>query len=136
MRLIMPKISVPDQDIEISVPSGILLLDALQGIKFSINAICGGKNICKKCKVLINGEKAYVCRTFVNSDMTVQLPPEKGNHILSGGSPVRPKADQEISGTLIAIDLGTTTEGDCIGRNSRSTACGCFRQFYPSGKCL
>lgn len=105
----MPKITILNPAREISVPTGALLLDMLRDNDIPINALCGGKKTCGKCKVLVNGEEVYACRTFVNTDFVVRLPEEKGNRILLNGILNQPKADQEINGNLIAIDLGTTT---------------------------
>lgn len=105
----MPKIILPDLQKELFVADGSSLLEALQKAAFLFHAPCGGKGTCGKCKVIVNGEEESACRIYVHTDIVVQLPKEKEQKILSYGISMEEQTDKEIEGTLIAIDLGTTT---------------------------
>ncbi len=93
----------------IIVEDGRNLLEVLRQHNVAPDAPCGGKGICGKCKVLVNGKEQLACQTSVDGDMTVELPPKATANILSGGVDAQLTADKDITGNLIAIDLGTTT---------------------------
>ena len=64
--------------VEISVPSGTLLLDAAKTVGVYIDAPCGGNGTCGKCNVLLdqngNVTRVLACMTKVLQDCTVTLP--------------------------------------------------------------
>ncbi len=62
-----------------------------------LDAPCGGRGTCGKCRVLANGREVPACQTTVDRDMTVVLP-----------SPVE-SAEPAAAGSRIAFDIGTTT---------------------------
>ena len=73
-----------------------------------LDAPCGGQGRCGKCTVLVDGEKRLACQTAVDRDMTVQLPGETAERILTQGeaAPVVPDGTDRY---VLAIDVGTTT---------------------------
>ncbi len=62
-----------------------------------IDAPCGGRGTCGKCKVLINGAEVQACQTPVTEDMTLTIPLTNA-----------PKAEK-LPGIRAAFDIGTTT---------------------------
>ena len=99
------------KDFFIERADGITLLDFLSKEGFVLNAYCGGKGICGKCKVeiLLNGEKKVVsaCKTALANGMCVLLEDTAcsgltetdGNGILV----------DKREGFGAVLDLGTTT---------------------------
>lgn len=75
-------------------------------------APCGGKGVCGKCRVRVNGAERLACQTVVDGPATVSLPElAKRERILTGGCE---QADAEPAepvgaGLLLAFDIGTTT---------------------------
>ncbi len=85
------------------------LLDFLRKMRMAPTADCGGRGICGKCKVCINGEDALACQTIIDRELSVKLPEELRMQILSGGRDIFYQADSDMKGFAAAIDLGTTT---------------------------
>ncbi len=90
---------------QFNVPSGKLLSEFLMDNGFSVMHTCGGRGVCGKCKVTVNGESVLSCRYVINSDITVELPSVSSVESLTG---------VEASGVLssnmcYALDVGTTT---------------------------
>ena len=91
------------------------LLDVIRADEIPIEATCGGKGTCGKCKVMVNGEEKLACTTEVSEGMNVE--------ILTDFEDIRIITDSKISQTFIssnndlekptsigvAIDIGTTT---------------------------
>ena len=73
-----------------SVPNGSSLLDALRQAEIPIEIICGGKGLCRKCRVILSGGN---CRTVIQP----------------GGS--RPTPEEEEQGIRFACQVVVT--GDC-----------------------
>nr|MBQ6739251.1 DUF4445 domain-containing protein [Synergistaceae bacterium] len=81
-----------------------------------IDAPCGGRGVCGKCGVIVDGEKKLSCEVRVNKDIEVTLPEsEKASRITSTGFKkiFEPEFIVNGAGGLrplgIAIDIGTTT---------------------------
>lgn len=65
---------------------------------------CGGRGVCEKCKVLVDGKEMLSCRYTVHSDIVVSFCEIEG---------VTPRSDGKVadgmSGNLVfALDIGTT----------------------------
>ena len=89
----MITLCLPDREIELSVPSGIRLLDALRKAGLDIYSPCAGRGVCGKCKVKIEGYVSpltpveiehitceglregvrLACQVILEGDTTVQL---------------------------------------------------------------
>lgn len=94
----------------ISAEEGANLLELLRSVGKAPHAPCGGKGTCGKCKILVDGKEQLACQTIVDRDLTVELPDKKESaNILSEGTDAEVIVDADITGNLIAIDLGTTT---------------------------
>ncbi len=62
-----------------------------------IDAPCGGRGTCGKCKVIADGQEVLACQTLIDRDMAVTLP--HGKSTKSAGLP----------GKRAAFDIGTTS---------------------------
>lgn len=65
----------------VKVESGISLLEAAVLAGVLIDALCGGRGTCKKCKIKIAGKEVLACQTKVNSDLKVCVPKQSKPHI-------------------------------------------------------
>ena len=82
-----------------------LLADLLDIADAHIDKPCGGRGVCRKCAVLVNGKSELACRYTVVGDACVELP--EGRDILSvTGASEMGKATQN---TCLCLDIGTTT---------------------------
>ena len=66
---------------------------------------CGGKGLCKKCAVSVNGVTELSCQYEINSDITVILPDRADITSISGAS----ETGSVTENTCFAFDIGTTT---------------------------
>ncbi|MBR1604383.1 MAG: DUF4445 domain-containing protein [Synergistaceae bacterium] len=74
-----------------------------------IDAPCGGRGVCGKCGVEVDGVKKLSCEVRINKDINVTLPEsEKASRITSTGFKKDFKLDA-AQGLGIAVDIGTTT---------------------------
>lgn len=97
------------------VTEGTNLLDALRRFGYTIEAPCGGRGVCNKCKVELFTEQGpvwiYACKTLLNKPLTIRLQNTgKGQvmsdyHIEPVGRP-KPLMPGKIS---FGVDIGTTT---------------------------
>ena len=87
-----------------NTPKGTLLSDFLIDNGFAVAHICGGRGVCGKCRVTVNGEPALSCRYVINSDITVELP------LTDVASEVGAVVSGRLSQNMCyALDIGTTT---------------------------
>ena len=86
-------------------PHGTLLSDILSKSDKSIEHLCGGKGICKKCTVTVDGKPVLSCRYKVESDITVCFD-EKGEILSETGAYQLGAVTDNV---CYALDLGTTT---------------------------
>jgi uncharacterized 2Fe-2S/4Fe-4S cluster protein (DUF4445 family) len=85
--------------------NGQLLSDVLIASGERVEHPCGGKGICKKCLVAVNGEKVLSCRYAVRSDVSVEL-----NVIGEITSDTGIKENPYVTENLCCVlDIGTTT---------------------------
>ena len=105
-----------------AAPKGARLLEVLRQQGFPLDAPCGGKGTCGKCRVLVNGRAEPACQYEVTEDVTVELPEREQVQILAGGGSAC--ADGRCAYAL-AFDVGTTTVVAflCDGRTGRQLAC-------------
>ena len=81
------------------------LSELLDGLGVHVDKPCGGRGVCGKCTVFVNGKRELACRYVAHEDAEVLIP--EGRDILSvtGG---------EENGTVtdnmcLCLDIGTTT---------------------------
>ena len=103
------RVRILPQQIQLNIPKGTNLLEALRGAGLGVDAPCGGKGTCGKCTVTVNGQKVRSCGYRVESDITVTLPDADRAKILTTGYLDQITADPIQAGYLVAVDIGTTT---------------------------
>lgn len=96
------------QDVKLKAREGQTILEALRNAGLQPDAPCGGKGTCGKCRVKVDGVEMLSCQTPVDRDMTVELPKQTGNEILTGGISAGVQADGKNE-YVLAYDIGTTT---------------------------
>ncbi len=84
---------------------GTLLSDFLNESGKGVKHLCGGKGICKKCTVTVNGKSELSCRYKIQSDITVHFE-EKGEIISETGAYQPGTATDNV---CYVLDIGTTT---------------------------
>ncbi|WP_173452784.1 2Fe-2S iron-sulfur cluster-binding protein, partial [Eubacterium pyruvativorans] len=111
---------------ELTIWPGENLLEALRRGGFFVNAVCGGKGTCGKCRVVLEGkdaarESVLACQTvFSDSIRRILLPEDDGDSMdvetggRESGSPVIPLPRRKKEGGAedrygVCVDLGTTT---------------------------
>lgn len=84
------KVTFLPSKITVEVEAGVTIMDALIAAGLSVDAPCGGRGVCKKCKVVIveggNERSVLACQTKVENDLTVDISgQDEGHRILMGG---------------------------------------------------
>ncbi len=82
-----------------------LLSDVLMKSGGRVGHPCGGKGVCKKCLVTVNGKAELSCQYTVHSDITVNLSDE--DEIISETGAV--ETTEKSKNLCLALDIGTTT---------------------------
>ena len=90
---------------EFYAESGSLLSELLMQNGVKIEHLCGGKGICKKCTVLVNGKKELSCRYKIESDITVEKLSEENIISVSGAE----ETGVKTANMRLCLDIGTTT---------------------------
>jgi uncharacterized 2Fe-2S/4Fe-4S cluster protein (DUF4445 family) len=85
------------------------LLQWLRAEGIFVEAPCGGKGTCGKCKVIVDGKTVSACRVSIEQDIAVELPGKTADVILSAGAVTESAMDPVAEGMLLAFDIGTTT---------------------------
>lgn len=101
------KIYVKNKGITLETNEGELL-HILRSHGLAVDAPCGGKGTCGKCKVLVDGQAKLACQTKVDRDMTVELPEDSKTEVLTVGVDVKVQPDG-ADAYILAFDIGTTT---------------------------
>ena len=111
---------------ELTIWPGENLLEALRRGGFFVNAVCGGKGTCGKCRVILEGkdaarESVLACQTVFSDSIRRILLPEDDSDSMDvetggreSGSPVIPLPRRKKEGGTeeqygVCVDLGTTT---------------------------
>ena len=94
--------------ISVQVPAGTTLLSAQIAAGLKPDAPCGGKGVCGKCRVTLDGAETLACQALVDRDMVVRLPGREEARILTEGIAVSVQPDGGHRYAL-AFDIGTTT---------------------------
>lgn len=90
---------------EYPVEDGICLSDALQACGVMVDQPCGGRGVCGKCRVIVNGREELACRYTVRSDVTVTVP-QPGEILTETGVHESGRMTERLA---FALDVGTTT---------------------------
>lgn len=102
------KIYMKGKDLVLEAQPGQRLLDVLVKGGLAVDAPCGGRGTCGKCRVLVDGKEALACGYRIEKDVEVQLPEQGKAAVLTDGEQGQMQADGQDRYTL-AFDLGTTT---------------------------
>ncbi|MBQ2775003.1 MAG: DUF4445 domain-containing protein [Clostridia bacterium] len=84
---------------------GTLLSDVLMKNGESVEHPCGGRGMCKKCTVVVNGKEELSCQYIVKSDITVGSI-DRGEISSQTGATETGELDENV---CFALDIGTTT---------------------------
>jgi uncharacterized 2Fe-2S/4Fe-4S cluster protein (DUF4445 family) len=108
---------------QIDVKPGISLMEALMEQSIFLRSDCGGKGVCKKCRVKIfppngNPEFKEACGFILSEDISIEIPESSmlSSHIITKAPASLPKVFTDRFKNIqtkdafgIAVDLGTTT---------------------------
>ena len=103
------------------------LMELLHENGFILDAPCGGRGLCGKCRVLLNGESVLACSTALDGDCEVQLPEKTGDiswnavnrHIQVRNARKGYGAAVDLGTTTVALSLYRLSDGACLGSRSR-----------------
>ena len=90
---------------EIDVKDGEPLAEALIREGYPIARPCGGRGVCGKCLVHVDGKSVLACKYRVAGDIRVTLPEEKPIVSVTGAK----ETHAETMNGLPVLDIGTTT---------------------------
>lgn len=105
-----------------AAPAGQRLLEALRQQGIPLDAPCGGKGTCGKCRVLVNGQTERACQYILAEDAAVELPEQDRVQVLTGDGTAGADGRHAY---ILAFDVGTTTVVAflCDGETGRQLAC-------------
>ncbi len=90
---------------ELCAEDGAQLSQVLAEHPFAPEHPCGGRGICQKCRVLVNGKEELSCCYHITSDITVTLP-ERAAVVSAVGQTDSLKVGEHM---CLCLDIGTTT---------------------------
>lgn len=88
----------------ITAQKGLNLGQVLAEHGYDFAMPCGGKGICRKCKIVVDGKEVLACRYIIAGDINVALP-EASKILTADDEDKNIKAEK----CYIAVDIGTTT---------------------------
>ncbi|MCD4720584.1 MAG: ASKHA domain-containing protein [Desulfobacula sp.] len=108
---------------QIEAKSGRSLMESLMDKSIFLRSDCGGKGVCKKCKVKVVAENGDIefkkaCKLIISEDISIEIPEISmlSSHIITKAAVSLPVAFKDRFKTVdgkdgygIAVDLGTTT---------------------------
>lgn len=90
--------------LELFAEYGRKLSDVLTENRLIVEHPCGGRGLCRKCTVRVNGREVLSCAYVITEDITVELP--EAGEVFS----IERLSDKEENGSLfLCLDVGTTT---------------------------
>lgn len=84
---------------------GTLLSAVLAENGIFVEHPCGGKGLCKKCRVRVNGKDELCCAYKINSDITVEIPAQEKTEALEYSKNISIPNEN----LCLCLDIGTTT---------------------------
>lgn len=91
--------------------------------------LCGGKGICGKCKVKVDGKDTLSCRYIIEKDITAEIDGEE--EILSFPQQNGAPAEGEL---CLCFDIGTTTLALCLARTDEEKIVKTLHRNNPQRK--
>lgn len=103
----MPEIKVIQNKIEkeFSFSENTLISNFLTEHGYYVPHLCGGMGNCKKCQVVLNGERVLACRNYLKEGGTLLLPDKEEISSVSGGN----ESGILTENLCLCLDIGTTT---------------------------
>ncbi|MBQ7876496.1 MAG: DUF4445 domain-containing protein [Clostridia bacterium] len=103
----MPKITVYENGHKriINAKVGDMLSDVLSKASVLVEHPCGGKGMCNKCTVFVDGESVLSCRYEIKDDIRVQIPQKKNIATAISGD----ETGYTTLNMCLCFDIGTTT---------------------------
>ena len=103
------------QNISVDVEPGTTVMQALITAGLKIDAPCGGRGVCGKCKVrIVDGaeEKTVLaCQTEINSDLVVDISKQdEGHRILMGGLEREVKLESMVYSVTVNVPQPSTSD--------------------------
>ncbi|MDR0937299.1 MAG: ASKHA domain-containing protein [Oscillospiraceae bacterium] len=96
---------------------GGTILEAAIAAGLRLDAPCGGRGKCGKCKVRANSETVLACQTLIDGDLTVDLSEAAGHRILMGGLSREVAADPAVKSVIVDVLKPSTSDlRDCYTR--------------------
>lgn len=102
-------------NISVEAQAGTTIMEALIAAGLKIDAPCGGRGVCGKCKVKITDKNetktVLACQTEVEADMTVDLSKQDAGHkILMGGISRDIRLDSAVYSVTVRVPEPTTSD--------------------------
>ena len=105
---------------QITACAGENLLKVLLDNNYYVSSPCMGKGTCKKCEVLVDGEKVLSCKAKVTDSITVEVEVGIENKIYSD-SAIEQTGEYIPDGAFV-LDIGTTTLALALVSSNSSVA--------------
>jgi len=91
----------------VEIPKGKSLYQVLREKGLMTSAYCGGRGICGKCRVKVDGKEELACLIFGPFKGTVEV--EESQAVFEGSKLNDIETDTGLKGYGVALDLGTTS---------------------------
>ena len=111
----MWKVTFLPSKVSIEVADGTTIMEAAIAAGLELDAPCGGRGVCGKCKVTVTdteGERvSLACQTPVHGDMTVDLAKQdEGHRILMGGISRDVEIAPAVQGIPVEVAMPSVTD--------------------------
>ncbi len=105
------KIITSDKEITKSYNEPVLASKVLSDAGLYMPKPCGGRGVCGKCRIILNGENVLACKTYIDKDSLIQYNTDNNlvQGITAGVFPEFKNNPLIENGYGAAIDIGTTT---------------------------
>ena len=103
----------------IMAEGGELLSELLASAHLPVEMPCGGRGVCGKCRVLVNGKEELACRYVIGSDIEVVLP-DRGEIVSETGISFESAAGKN-AGESVGKNAGESVgknAGESVGKNA------------------
>ncbi|WP_457679888.1 ASKHA domain-containing protein [Thermovibrio sp.] len=113
--------------VKVSVPEGKTLYQVLRDEGFISSAYCGGRGICGKCLVKVNGKEELACLLFGPFEGEVEL---SDKELVRAGGELPPiPVDEGLKGFGVALDVGTTSVEAALFKLETGEFVSCFKSL-------
>ncbi len=121
----MLQVSFPESGLSVAVPAATLLIDAIRQAGLSVDAPCGGRGQCKKCRVhVLDGSapgEQLSCQFSVTEDIQVKLSSSSmEGHILEAGAGTADLSSPNVYAVDVQVSAPRIGESDSICKRVRN----------------